>query len=99
LKLVNVNKLKPCEFFDDEAQIAWGPKPIYWGGCCDVDFKNNEEDNDEKLVYMVQVQHIKKGCKAIEDLYSVKVELDDIHFIWHYMAIGGANFKSWNLKE
>jgi hypothetical protein len=42
---------------------------------------------------MVQIQHIKEGCKATEDLYFVKVDLDDIHFIWRYMAVGGATFQ------
>jgi hypothetical protein len=93
LVLVNVNKLKHYQVFDDEAQITWGPKPIYWGGRCDVDFNNKEEDNDGKLIYMVQIQHIKEGCNTIEDSYSVKVDLDDIHFIWRYMAVGGVIFQ------
>ncbi len=93
LILVNVNKLKPYQFFDDEAHITWGPKPIYWGGHCDVDFNNKEKDNDGKLVYMVQIQHIKERCKTIENSYSIKVDLDDIHFIWRYMALGGATFQ------
>jgi hypothetical protein len=42
---------------------------------------------------MLQIQHIKKRCKAIEDSYSIKVDVDDTHFILRYMAIGGATFQ------
>jgi hypothetical protein len=32
LVLVNVNKLKPYQFLDEEAQITNGPEPMYWEG-------------------------------------------------------------------
>ncbi len=34
LVLVNINKLKPYQFLDDEAQTTNGPWPIYWEGQC-----------------------------------------------------------------
>jgi hypothetical protein len=37
LVLVNVNKLKPYQILDDEAQTIDCPKPIYWEGQKDVD--------------------------------------------------------------
>jgi hypothetical protein len=53
LLLVNINKLKPYQFLDDEAQTIDDPWRIYWEGQGDANVNDKEEDNNEKLVYMV----------------------------------------------
>lgn len=53
LVLVNINKLKPYQFLDDEAQTIDDPWWIYWEGQGDANVNDKEEDNNEKLVYMV----------------------------------------------
>jgi hypothetical protein len=41
--LTNINKLKPYNFFDDEAQTIDGPQLVYWEGQGDVDVNDKKK--------------------------------------------------------
>jgi hypothetical protein len=51
--LVNVNKLKPYQFLDDEADTTYHFELVYWEGHKDVDVDNKNKDNNEEPIYMV----------------------------------------------
>jgi len=53
--LINVNQLKPYQFLDDEAHTTYCLELVYWEGHKDVDVDNKNKDNNEELVYMVQI--------------------------------------------
>ncbi len=79
LVLVNTNKLKPYQFLDDEAQTIDDPWRIYWEGQGDANVNDKEEDNNEKLVYMVQINQIASKTNTMKvDTFFVRVDVHDI---------------------
>ncbi len=66
------------EFLDGEAQTTDGPWPIYWEGQGDANVNDKEEDNNEKLVYMVYINEIAKKYTMKVDTFFVRVGVDDI---------------------
>ncbi len=51
--LVNVNKLKPYQFLDDETQTTNRLILMYWEGQKDIEMDNKDENYHEELVSMV----------------------------------------------
>jgi hypothetical protein len=52
---VNVNKLKPYQFLDDEAHTTYCLELVHWEGHKDFDVGNKNKDNNEEPIYMVQI--------------------------------------------
>jgi hypothetical protein len=55
VKLVNVNKLKPYQFLDDETHTIDCLELVYQEGHKDGDMDNKNKDNNEEPFYMVHI--------------------------------------------
>ncbi len=51
--LVNVNKLKPYRFLDEETQTTYRPKPTYWDGQKDIRMDDEEDEHLDESMFMV----------------------------------------------
>ncbi len=76
--LVNVNKLKPYQFLDDEADTTYHFELVYWEGHKDVDVDNKNKDNNEEPIYMVQIAQIDEKS-VMKAAFFVTMHVDDIH--------------------
>jgi len=79
LVLVNVNKLKPYHFLDEEGQTTNRPKPIYWEGQRDIKMDDKENKHLDEFVFMVQMVPIDGTFMQHTTYVPMKVKLDEKH--------------------
>ncbi len=53
LMLVNVNKLKPYQFLDEEAQITNQLELVYWEGHKDIEMDNKHDNHQDGSIFVV----------------------------------------------
>ncbi len=77
LVFINVNKLKPCQFLNEEAYTIDRPKPIYLERQKDTNVDNKDQYYHEKLVSTVQIAHIDEKSKTQGETFSMIMDVDD----------------------
>ncbi len=81
LVLVNVNKLKPYQFLDEEAQTTNRLEPMYWEGQKDIEMDDKEDEHMDESMFMVQMvpidgtsmQHMTYVIKVYENMMKVQL--------------------------
>ncbi len=77
LMLVNVNKLKPYQFLDEEAQITNQLELVYWEGQKDIEMDSKDDNHQDGSIFVVQMVPIDgKSMQQMTKLF-VEANLDE----------------------